>query len=111
MSRIDLRDVIVNENSGAINRWSCKKCRNNILKELLIMIAGTVGSLWIYTTLAMTVFVRYNIHFNLRFDAIGIWIGMSFFALWALTCKITFSYIDRITFHHACIHSSKHTHH
>lgn len=111
-SEVDLANVVLNSNSGAIDRWSCKKCRKNILLELLLMLGVPVGGILGYGYAVIFITLYFKIPIYLRIDkpeqGAGLFVALAFFGIWFLTCKIAFAYVESLTWDCSWEHDKSH---
>lgn len=107
-NEVDLANVVINSNSGAIDRWACKKCRKNIILELLIMLGVPIGGIFGYGYALFGILLYFKQPFYISFEHPAIWLGLVFFALWFLSCRKAFSYVDDLTFNNSWEHDKSH---
>lgn len=108
MNEENFGDAILHHEQGIIDNLSCKKCRNDSIKQLCVLIGVPVGGIFLYTYSFFGVLFILNYHFVIAFDNISVWIGLGFFMLWYLTCKFGFSIVDDMNWSMVSNHYDNH---
>lgn len=99
--------MILNKDAGFIDNFSCGKCRNELLKELIIMLGVPIGGIYCYSTIYIIILNYFQLNFTLTFG-MPFWLVIGFLILWYFTCKLAFNYVDSMNWNRAFEHQKLH---
>ena len=103
-----LKCNILRAEQGAIDNFSCKKCRISILKQLCIMLSIPIGGIFLYFYAYLFTVINLDLSFSMAFDNSAFWVAIACFTMWFFTCKIGFNIVESMNWNLAYWHCKNH---